>query len=91
MYYSDENYKLIPVPKDKQLDIYLRVYNGKSFVLDSVKQSAFKKQSIFDRLDELESLMVKNNTRYKHHENWSEYNENYINEIKELESQLENL
>lgn len=91
MYYSDENYKLVPVPKDKQEDIHLRVYNGKSFILSKDKQLAFEEQEIFNRLDEIEGLMLKNNTRYKHHENWSEYNENYINKIKELESQLKSL
>lgn len=91
MYYSDENYKNIPVPKDKQVDIHLRIYNGKSFVLSKEKQLAFKKNEIFNRLDELSLKMVKNNTRYSHHIDKDEYNENIINEIKELESQLENL
>lgn len=91
MYYSDNKYKAIPVPKDKQADIHLRVYNGKSFVLSKEKQLQHKKQEIYNKLDELSAIMVKNNTRYSHHLNKDEYNENIINEIKELESQLENL
>lgn len=91
MYYSDDKYKNIPVPESKQSDIYLRVYNGKSFVLSKEKQLAFKKQEIFNRLDNLEKLMLKNNTRYKHRENWSEYDKEYTDEIKKLESQLESL
>lgn len=91
MYYSDENYKLIPVPKDKQADIHLRVYNGKSFILCKEKQLAFKRQEIYSRLDELERLISKNNNRYSHRDDWSKYNEKYIDEIKELESKLETL
>lgn len=91
MYYSDDKYKHIPVPKDKQSDIHLRIYNGKSFVLSKEKQLAFKRQDIYNKLDELSARLVKNNTRYSHHLNKDEYNENIINEIKELESQLNNL
>lgn len=73
------------------LPTYIHKWNGTGWVIDEIKLADFKKQEIFNRLDELSALISKNNTRYKHRENWSEYNENYINEIKELESQLENL
>lgn len=90
-YYFDENYGCIKIP-NKYLDRKEEIsFDGKKLYIDKNKVDKIKLKKIYLRLNELEFLMGKNNTRYKHHSSWSEYNDNYTSEIKELEKQIEKI
>ncbi len=91
MYYSNNNYKNIPVPLKFQKDIALRAYNGKTFVLDKEKQLMAKKQDIINAIELKTNEIAKNDTRYKYADNHAEYDDRLKKELILLESQLKNL
>jgi len=87
MYYSDDNYKNIPVPKELEKDYDVLIYKDGEFSVDEAKVKAEDKIKSYAKLDELQAKLIKNES-YAYDDFYQNIKDGLIEEIKAIRLSL---